>query len=44
VVDGIPDWLDRALKSRTKRLSRLGNSVVPDCVEWLGRKLLEIAR
>ena len=32
------------MKDRTKRLSRLGNAVVPACAEWLGRRLLEYDR
>lgn len=40
VVDGVPDWLDRALSSRTKRLSKLGNAVVPQIAEWIGRQIL----
>ena len=28
------------MKDRTKRLSRLGNSVVPQCAEWIGRRIL----
>lgn len=41
VADGVPDWMDRAMSNRTKRLGRLGNAVVPDCAEWIGRKILE---
>jgi site-specific DNA-cytosine methylase len=33
--------IEKALENRTKRLSRLGNSVVPQCAQWLGRRLLE---
>ncbi len=41
VVDGVPDTLDgTAMKDRTKRLGRLGNAVVPDCAEWIGRRIL----
>jgi DNA (cytosine-5)-methyltransferase 1 len=40
VADGIPDWLDRTMSNRTKRLGRLGNAVVPDCAEWIGRQIL----
>lgn len=36
-----PDWLDRAMSNRTKRLRCLGNSVVPACAEWVGRRILE---
>lgn len=40
VADGVSDRLDReiirAMADRTKRLSRLGNAVVPDCAEWFG--------
>lgn len=44
VADGIPDWLERAMRDRTKRLGRLGNAVVPQVAEWIGRKILEIAK
>jgi site-specific DNA-cytosine methylase len=27
------------MQDRTKRLSRLGNAVVPDCAEWIARRL-----
>jgi site-specific DNA-cytosine methylase len=29
------------MQDRTKRLSRLGNAVVPDCSEWIARRLAE---
>lgn len=29
------------MTNRTKRLGRLGNAVVPDCAEWLGRRIQE---
>ena len=29
------------MSHRTKRLSRLGNSVVPQCAEWVARRILE---
>jgi len=29
------------MSNRTKRLGRLGNAVVPDCVEWIGRGIRE---
>jgi site-specific DNA-cytosine methylase len=32
--------MEKAMTNRTKRLSRLGNSVVPDCAEWMGRAIL----
>jgi len=32
------------LTNRTKRLSRLGNAVVPQCGQWLGERILEHAR
>ena len=32
------------MTDRTKRLSRLGNSVVPQIAEWLGLQLLECER
>lgn len=30
-----------AMRDRTKRLRALGNSVVPACAEWIGRRILE---
>ncbi len=36
VDDGSPPMLDR-----TKRLHALGNAVVPQCAEWIGRKILQ---
>jgi DNA (cytosine-5)-methyltransferase 1 len=41
MADGVSDLLDRAMSSRTKRLSRLGNAVVPQIAEWIGRRILE---
>jgi site-specific DNA-cytosine methylase len=29
------------MSNRTKRLSRLGNAVVPEIAEWIGRRILE---
>jgi hypothetical protein len=29
------------MSNRTKRLSRLGNAVYPDCAEYIGRRILE---
>jgi len=29
------------MSNRTKRLGRLGNSVVPEIAEWTGRRILE---
>ena len=29
------------MMDRTKRLRALGNSVVPACAEWVGRRILE---
>jgi len=29
------------MSDRTKRLGRLGNAVVPDCVEYIGNRLRE---
>lgn len=44
VADGLSDWMDRAMSNRTKRLGRLGNAVVPECAEWIGRKILEFEK
>src|SRR5581483_10397647 len=41
VADGLSDQLDRAMSNRTKRLSRLGNAVVPEKAEYIGVKLIE---
>ena len=41
VADGIPNLLDGAMSSRTKRLGRLGNAVVPQIAEWIGGRILE---
>ena len=41
VANGLPDWMDRAMSDRTKRLGRLGNAVVPDCVEYIGNRIRE---
>ena len=40
VADGVPDWLDRAMSERTKRLRALGNAVVPQVAEYIGRCIL----
>ena len=29
------------MKDRTKRLGRLGNAVVPQCAEFVGRRIME---
>jgi DNA (cytosine-5)-methyltransferase 1 len=34
-LDGIPDWVDR--------MHALGNAVVPQVAEWIGRRILEAA-
>lgn len=44
VANGFPDWLDRAMKHRTKRLSRLGNAIVPQVAQWLGERVIEFDR
>ena len=31
------------MKDHTKRLSRLGNAVVPQCAEWIGRRIIALA-
>jgi DNA (cytosine-5)-methyltransferase 1 len=41
VAPRIPDWLDRAMSDRTKRLKALGNAVVPACAEWVGRRIMQ---
>jgi hypothetical protein len=40
LAHGTTSWLDRAMSGRTKRLKALGNSVVPEEAEWLGRQIL----
>ena len=42
VAHGLPYWLDRSMSNRTKRLSALGNAVVPDCAQWLGERIIEL--
>ena len=37
----LPNLLDGAMSNRTKRLGRLGNAVVPQIAEWMGRRILE---
>lgn len=44
MADGLPDWVDRAMRNRTKRLKALGNAVVPQVAEWIGRRIMENAR
>ena len=44
VAHGLPDWMDRSMSNRTKRLSALGNAVVPDCAQWLGERIIELDR
>lgn len=39
MAHGIPDWVDGAMSNRTKRLSRLGNAVVPEIAEWIGHRI-----
>lgn len=41
VANGLPDWMERTMQDRTKRLGRLGNSVVPQVAEWAGRRMME---
>lgn len=41
VADGLPDRFYGAMTHRTKRLGRLGNAVVPEIAEWIGRRILE---
>lgn len=40
VVDGVPSRMDRAMIDRTKRLRALGNAVVPQCAEYIGRIIM----
>jgi len=40
MADGLPSVLDGALQDRTKRLKALGNAVVPQVAEWIGRRIL----
>ena len=42
MADGVPDWLDRTLSNRAKRLARLGNAVVPDKAVWFGQRILQV--
>ena len=39
-LDG-DEWMIAAMSNRTKRLGRLGNSVVPQIAEWIGGRILE---
>lgn len=32
------------MSNRTKRLRAMGNSVVPDCAEWMGLRIREHAQ
>jgi site-specific DNA-cytosine methylase len=36
--------IEPAMSNHTKRLKALGNSVVPDCAEWMGLQILAHAR
>jgi DNA (cytosine-5)-methyltransferase 1 len=38
VVDGVSDRLDK--RRRQERIKQLGNAVVPQVVEWIGRQLV----
>lgn len=38
---GIPRTVPKGEKGRVERLKALGNAVVPQCVEFIGRKILE---
>lgn len=51
VADGTPDRLDRSrlilgspMQQRTKRLKALGNAVVPQCAEWIARRINEFLK
>ncbi len=41
LADGLPSELVRALTDRTKKLKALGNAVVPQVAEWIGRRIME---
>jgi site-specific DNA-cytosine methylase len=43
MADGLPDWMDGAMKDRTRRLRRLGNAVVPQVAEYIGRRIMEFS-
>lgn len=43
MADGLPDWMVEAMSDRTKRLGKLGNAVVPQVAEWIGRRLVELS-
>ncbi len=44
MADGVPGGLDEAVKIEKKeieaRIRSLGNAVVPQVAEWLGRRIL----
>ena len=46
--DGLTEWdrqadqMEKAMSNRTKRLGRLGNAVVPQIAEWVGRRITEL--
>jgi site-specific DNA-cytosine methylase len=50
VVDGLPDWAHEpsdvprvaaGVRDRSARLKALGNAVVPQCVELIGRAIMQ---
>lgn len=41
VVHGISDWSHEDRKRRKERIKQLGNAVVPQITEWIGRQIME---
>lgn len=43
MANGLPVWMVEAMSERTKRLSRLGNAVVPQVAQWIGERIMEFS-